>query len=120
MLDMVRKDIMPAVSGYTLKLSGALGAKKGCGLNLCVSYEETTLSHLCDLLGKITSEAADLEALVKNAEKMGKGQDAAEYYESKILPAMATLRKAVDAAETLTDRNDWPYPAYSEMLYGIE
>ncbi len=120
MLDMAKKDIMPAISGYTLKLSGALGAKRQCGVNLCVSYEENTLSRLCDLLGKIISSATALEELVKKAEAKGKGQTAAEYYCSVVLPAMAELRRFVDEAETITDRNDWPYPAYSEMLYGIE
>ncbi len=120
MLDMVKKDIMPAVSGYTLKLTAALASKKQCGAGLCVSYEENTLARLCELLGDIHEGTAALEMAVKGAEARGKDQTAAEYYESTVLPAMAALRASVDMAETLTDRKDWPYPAYSEMLYGIE
>ena len=120
MLDMVKKDIMPAISAYTRKLADGLNAKNACGIGLCTDYEAGILSRLCALLGEISACSDALEAELDRAKAIADIQGAAEYCKDKVIPAMEALRAAVDEAETCTDRNAWPYPSYSDLLYGIE
>ncbi len=120
MLDMVKKDIMPAVSAYTKKLADSISAKNALSMDLCVDYESGVLKKLCSILGLISAGAADLEATLAGVKAIDDRQKAAEYYRDRVLVAMKTLRTAVDEAETVTDRDAWPYPSYSQLLYGIE
>ena len=120
MLDMVNKDILPAVSAYTKKLTDALNAKKASPVKLDTSYEEETVSVLCGTLGGIFSAEKALEVALDGVKSASDRQVKAEYYRDKVIPAMKELRKVVDSAETVTDRSAWPYPSYSQLLYGIE
>ncbi|MBQ4648582.1 MAG: glutamine synthetase III [Clostridia bacterium] len=120
MLDMVNKDILPAVSAYTKKLTDALNAKKASPVKLDTSYEEETVSVLCGTLGGIFSAEKALEVALDGVKSASDRQAKAEYYRDKVIPAMKELRKVVDSAETVTDRSAWPYPSYSQLLYGIE
>ncbi len=120
MLDMVNKDILPAVSAYTRKLADGLGAKLAADLGLCVDYEKDILKKLCDLLGLISASGKALKAELASVKQISDRQTAAEYYRDKVIPVMNALRDAVDEAETITDRSAWPYPSYSQLLYGIE
>lgn len=118
MLDMLKKDIMPAVSRYTAFLANALERKQSIGAN--ARYEEQTLSHLCALLNDMEEGAIGLEKALSAAADIRNMQARAEYYESTVIAAMQGIRSAADEAETLTDRSAWPYPSYSDLLYGVE
>lgn len=118
MLDMLKKDIMPAVSKYTAFLATALEQKQSVGAN--ARYEEQTLSRLCTLLNDMEEDAIGLEKALSAAAGIRNMQARAEYYESTVIAAMQGIRSAADEAETLTDRTAWPYPSYSDLLYGIE
>lgn len=120
MLDMVNKDILPAVSAYTRKLADGLNAKLAVNSDLCVEYEKDILKKLCNLLGLISANGKALETELGNVKQITDRQAAAEYYRDNVIPIMKELRKAVDEAETVTDRSAWPYPSYSQLLYGIE
>ena len=120
MLDMVNKDILPAVSAYTKKLTDALNAKKASPVKLDTSYEEETVSVLCNTLGGIFAAEKALETALDGVKSASDRQAKAEYYRDNVIPAMKALRKVVDSAETVTDRTAWPYPSYSQLLYGIE
>ena len=118
MLDMLKKDIMPAVSGYTTKLAASLLTKKSA--SICTKYEEKTLSRLCRILDEINEGTCGLEEAMSGVKEIRNIQQRAEYYEGTVIPIMKKIRAAVDEAETLTDREAWPYPSYSALLYGIE
>ncbi len=120
MLDMVNKDILPAISAYTRKLADGFSAKLAVDSGLCVDYEKDILKRLCDLLGLISASGKALEAELASVKQISDRQTAAEYYRDKVIPVMNALRSAVDEAETITDRSAWPYPSYSQLLYGIE
>ena len=120
MLDMVNKDIMPAVSAYTKKLTDSLNAKTAANCGLCVDYEKDTLKKLCDNLGLIAARTKALKTAIDGVKSVSDRQAEAEYYRDNVIPTMKALRTAVDEAETVTDRNAWPYPSYSQLLYGIE
>lgn len=119
MVDMVKKDILPAVSSY-LKILAETGlAKKAFCSGIDCSYEETLVQKLSALCGNAFAQVADLENKLQNALDVPAGEPLAVYYKDVVLSAMFALRATVDEMETMTDAKYWPYPSYGELLFGV-
>ncbi|MBQ6876622.1 MAG: glutamine synthetase III [Lachnospiraceae bacterium] len=119
MVDMVKKDILPAVSAYLKTLAETGLAKKNFCPGIDLSYEETLVSKLSSLCGKVFAQVADLEEKLQKATDVPKGTNLAFYYKDVVLPVMSELRANVDEMETMTDAKYWPYPSYGELLFGV-
>jgi glutamine synthetase len=120
MIDMAKKDILPAVSSFIKKLSDTVVSKKTAISGMDCTYEETVVRELNSLLNNAFAKTEELENLLKTAKESGDcAQRTAEYYKDAVIPKMDELRKTVDRAETLTDRNCWPYPSYADLLFGV-
>ena len=119
MLEMVTRDILPAVNAYTGKLAADINAKVLAFGEPSAKVEKSIAQRLCVL----SSEAYDLVLLLTTAEKSAASQQnaekMAEAYLEKVIPLMNRLRAKVDAMETLTASEYWPFPTYGEMLFGI-
>ncbi|MGN0572853.1 MAG: glutamine synthetase III [Acutalibacteraceae bacterium] len=119
MIDMVNKDILPAVSKYVGKLSKTAATKKSCFAGADCTYEEKTATKLSALSGSIYSKVTDLENSfidLKNADGV---VEEAEMFKSVIIPKMQELRAVTDEAECITSAEYWPYPSYGELLFGV-
>ncbi|MDE7453200.1 MAG: glutamine synthetase III [Clostridia bacterium] len=118
MLDMVKQDIIPAVSEYVSVLCATVAAKQACeGLSCTV---EKALAKKLSILNDSAYAAAetlekDLAEIDKNDVKV-----ASQAMAHTIVPDMEKLRSFVDQAEKLTSSDYWPYPSYSEMLYRVK
>ena len=119
MLDMVRKDVLPAMSGYSASLAEAVSKKRAVSAALDTSYEESVLSTLCGLMGSAFAAANKLESDVDAAKKMADAEALADFFKSDVLDDMAALRSAVDSMESVAGSKAWPYPSYGELLYGV-
>jgi len=119
MVDMVKKDILPAVSAYLKTLAETGLAKKNFCPGIDLSYEETLVSKLSSLCGKVFAQVAELEEKLQKATDVPKGTNLAFYYKDVVLPVMSELRANVDEMETMTDAKYWPYPSYGELLFGV-
>ncbi len=120
MLDMAKKDLLPAVSGYCKKLSETIIAKKAAVSPVNCSYEEDTLQKLSDICGAMYRKTQDLEGCLLHLQM--KNLDALElarYYREKVFLAMNELRIAADEAESVMDRSFYPYPNYGDLLFGV-
>ena len=119
MVEMVMRDIIPAVNSYTGKLAADTNAKQALVGEAGVRVEKTLLKKLSTLNG----ETYDLVQALASAEKSAAAQEdherMAEAYLEKVIPLMERLRSKVDAMETLTASEYWPFPTYGEMLFGI-
>ena len=113
MTDMIRREILPAVSSYATDLAGRVTALKGAGVS--AKYESETLkkvSTLTDALADTCDKLSkDLDKVPEDATK------AMNYYHKTILSDMAKAREEADALETLTDEEYWPFPVYSDLLF---
>ena len=120
MVDMVRKDILPAVCGYGDKLAEAALHKKAALPSLKCGYELKNLENLSECTDRIYEGLLTLEEAIESV----KGDDGnlaqAKAYETRVIPAMKALRGYVDLAETMTAYKDWPYPTYADLLFGIK
>ena len=120
LLDMLRKDVLPAMSRFTGELAAAAHEKKKlCGESAC-RYEKTAAAELSARAAKLWDGA---EALEKAVRAIGDGRlstaSAVEICRGEILPEMETLRELSDGAELIMDRAAWPYPSYGEILTSV-
>lgn len=117
MIDMTKKDILPAVSAYMNELSTTAVNKKQIGVPTDIEVM---------LLNKLTALSVEayskLEALIVadsgRTEIEGNAAEAI-YAAEKIVPAMEDLRAVVDEMEVNTAAKYWPMPSYIELLFGV-
>ena len=120
MVDMVRKEILPAVEGYTAKLAGALAAKKAVVPTLTSKYETGLIEKLSGLIDRIDAAAEDLENALTVYHRIEDVTEAANTIRDVIIPKMEALRAPCDEAETCTAADMWPFPTYGDLLFGVK
>ena len=120
MVDMVRKEILPAVEEYTAKLAGALAAKKAVVPTLTGKYETGLIEKLSGLIDRIDAAAEDLENALTVYHRIEDVTEAANTIRDVIIPKMEALRAPCDEAETCTAADMWPFPTYGELLFGVK
>ena len=64
------------------------------------------------------TETAKLEAALAALPK-GNAEVCARYYCDSVLPKMGAVREAADVLESMTASEYWPYPTYSDLLFGV-
>jgi len=121
MINMVNKDILPAVSGFAKQLSDEIISKNAAIADIDCFYEKETLTNLSVLMSKAHKTVKELEEKVAkfNSDNYA-SQDMANYCKDEIIPLMENLREAVDSMETVCYRKYWPYPTYGDLLFGIK
>ena len=114
MVDMIRKQILPAVFDYTRDLAQGVALKQAAGVP-CKSETE--------LLNRLSTTADRLyetcEALNTHVQSIPTEQDLrrADYCHDVLLRDMAYARKDADTLEALVGKSRWPYPTYSDLLF---
>lgn len=120
MVDMVKKDILPAVSSYIKELAETGLAKKSFCPGADCTYEEDLVSRLSKLCGTVYTQVAELENKLAQAKTVPSGLATANYYKDVILSVMSALRANADEMETITDAKYWPYPSYGDLLFSVK
>ena len=119
MLDMTRREILPAVERYTKELSDTLAAKLAVIPGLPSRYETGAITKLSTLADQIDAQAGELEQAVLHLKTITSVTESAFYIRDAILSRMAALRVVCDEAETVTDERCWPFPTYGDLLFGV-
>lgn len=118
MIDMASKEILPAVVRYSKALADTVNSTREAGAD--TSVVSNLLCNVNALLMKTTGCLEDLKWKEKEGRSMksdAKGQ--AFFYRDTVVPAMAALRAPVDELETMVDREYWPFPVYSDLLFEV-
>jgi glutamine synthetase len=119
LLDMARRQILPAVSKYSDELATALFHKKNCGISLSAKMEETTLRKLADLSGKLYDTCDALERAISKAPAMDGGIKAACYYRDEVDARRQKASALINQLETITSAQHWPFPTYADILFSV-
>lgn len=120
MIDMAKKDMIPAVTSYVRELTDTALAKKALSDEIPTSVEEDLITSLSNKLVCFSKKTAELEnAVIGASEYEGDVLAYAKYYRESVFSVMTELRAIGDAMETETAADYWPYPSYGEMLYGV-
>ena len=115
MTDMIRRQILPAVSAFAGDLCSRAGTKKDLGA--CCQYEVSTACQIGSLTDALMAASdkleMDLSAIPADA------AEAMRYSHDVLIPDMDTARRAADQLETLTGSDRWPFPTYSDLLFSV-
>ncbi len=119
MVDMVRKNYLPAIEQYLYSLAQTTSLMKSVSSNVKCNYEISTMERLSELTDYILERVRDLE---KSLEELKGYEDvikASEFIRDDLIPKMEHLRKHVDEAEMLTSEDSWPFPSYGKILFSV-
>ena len=119
MVDMARKEILPAVETYLSDLSGTVAAKAAAVPGLACKYEKGIITKLSTLVDEIDDAAEALDSTLVRLKAVPDVTDAAYVIRDVVLQKMAELRVVCDEAETLTAAKYWPFPTYGDLLFGV-
>lgn len=119
MVDMARKEILPAVEVYLGDLSGTVAAKTAAVPGLACKYEKDLISKLSKLADEISDAASSLDTTLIRLKAIPDVTDAAYVIRDVVLQKMAELRVVCDEAESITADKYWPFPTYGDLLFGV-
>ena len=120
MVDMVQKDILPAVEAYSAALSGAAATKLALDTDTPCNYEKKLVKKLSALADQMDDKAEKLSLAIVKLKMVDGIEEEAATIRDEILPRMNELRVAADEAETVTAAKYWPFPTYGELLFGLK
>ena len=119
MVDMARKEILPAVEAYLGNLSGTVAAKTAAVPGLACKYEKDLISKLSKLADEISDAASSLDTTLIRLKAIPDITDAAYVIRDVVLQKMAELRVVCDEAESITADKYWAFPTYGDLLFGV-
>ena len=119
MVDMVRKNYLPAIVGYLGSLAGAVARMKSVSERVKCHYEISTMERLSELSDEILEQVEKLEAVLKDLQTYEDIIRTSEAVRDDVLPAMDALRSLVDEAEMLSPESCWPFPSYGKLLFSV-
>ena len=116
MVDMINKDIIPAVCSCISDLSQAAVNQQTLGLS--ASVEKTLLAKISPLAQKLYEESTLLGSLLEKKD-FANNCECARYYCDKVLAQMETARAIADELELSVGRKYWPFPSYGDLLFSV-
>lgn len=119
MVDMVRKNYLPAIEGYLYSLAKTTATMKSVSDHVKCNYEISTMERLSELTDYILERVEILEAALSELKGCSDIIRASESIRDDVLPKMEELRKYVDEAEMLTSEKCWPFPSYGKLLFSV-
>lgn len=120
MSNMAKKEILPAVSAYSTELSEAIIAKNQVSDLLDTTYERDTLQDVSSLTKEAFLALKKLDTAIETMHAMEDFEEKAGYVRDEIIPDMELLRKPCDELEEITPTEQWPFPTYGKLLFGIQ
>ncbi|MBQ7013743.1 MAG: glutamine synthetase III [Oscillospiraceae bacterium] len=117
MLDMARKQIIPAAVKVTKDVCDAALSKKQLGLD--AAFETGYASRLSGLTAGIGNAVNILDEKLTAAQAIADVEGAAKFCRSDVFTAMQSMRALVDELETIVSSKDWPMPSYTDLLFSV-
>ena len=117
MLDMIKKDILPATASYEKDLAETAAQKKNLGLG--AGFEEDLLKKISGFSESLYSETKKLETDVEKTPQNVETFEVAKYYRNTVFAQMEKTRKPADEIESLVGSKYWPYPTYGDLLFSV-
>ena len=119
MVDMVRKNYLPAIERYLFRLAETTSLMRQVSDKVKCNYEVSTMERLSELTDNILDSVVALEEALKTFKGLEDVFKSSAFVRDEMLPKMDTLRSYVDEAEMLTSQKDWPFPSYGQLLFSV-
>lgn len=120
MVDMAKREIVPAIDRYIKKLADTVVAKKTAVPTLTCAHEISLITKLSGLVEEADKAITNLDTALIKLKTIGEVTEAANYIRDHIIGKMAELRVVCDEAETLTPKALWPFPTYEDLMFGVK
>ena len=117
MIDMTKKEIIPAVIKYTTTVAQSVTAVKAVGAD--ASVQEASLADISKNLVAMNAALEKLEAATDKAASIEEPKAQAIAYRDEVFTTMSELREPADALEMLVDKSVWPFPTYGDLLFNV-
>lgn len=118
MIDMAKKEILPAAAKYIKDIAKTAELAKSCGAETV--FEEETVKEISALVTEMYKALGTLEADVQKVHSIEETQEMANFFHDTIFADMGALRVPADKIETLVGKEYWPYPTYSDLLFYVK
>lgn len=119
MIGMTRKQILPGVFKYVRDIAASIREVQGIGCDTQCRAQIDTLQKAQDLIDRIHREVGALEQIVADTFGSDDITSTANYYTTWVIPAMNSLREAVDSLESMVGYEYWPYPSYGALMFNV-
>ena len=119
MIDMAKKQIVPATIKYQTSLAESVNAIKAASSAVDTSVQEALMADISVNLKAMYAALAHLEEVTNKAEEMEEGAEQGHYYHDVVFAAMDELRKPADKLEMLVAKSAWPFPSYGDLIFEV-
>lgn len=119
MLEMVKKDIIPAICNYSKDLTEGALAKKNLSSDIDVSLETSLVSKISSLSACLSKKTAELDKVLLDAKDIDNNEELAKFYHDTVLSQMNEVRAIADELETIVGKGYWPFPTYTDLLFSV-
>ena len=117
MIDMAKKQIIPAVIRYTTTVANSVKAVEDVGVS--AEVQRIVLSDCTKNLKLMNDALIKLEMAVEKAALITEPKKQAVAYRDEVFTAMAELRAPADALEMIVDAKEWPMPTYADLMFNV-
>ena len=117
MVDMAKKQYIPAVMEYTRTLADTVLAVKSAGADATV--QTTVLKSISEKLAEAQAAETALEDKLAEAAGIEDPKKLAFFYKDVVHTAMDDLRTPVDELEMMVDKKVWPVPTYGDLIFEV-
>ena len=119
MVDMARKQIVPAVERYAADVAGAASVRVSLVPEVSCGYEKKLVKKLSGLMEQMDGRIDELAEAVRQLHDLSSVEEESCAIRDSVIPKMNELRAVADEAESVTADDYWPFPTYGELLFGV-
>ncbi|MBQ2933921.1 MAG: glutamine synthetase III [Clostridia bacterium] len=119
MLQMVKRDVIPAISAYEYVLCSTVEKKRSISGDINCDAEVEVIEKLATFNEHLNRLVKELETAVDKSQATADLLARAKGYCGKVLFIMDNIRHITDEAETIVASEYWPYPTYGDILFNI-
>ena len=119
MLDMAKKDILPACLAYEKSLAETAAAKKAIGLSVENAPETALVKRIDGLCAELAARTEAVEKKAECAKNSAGVLEKAHFVCEELHTAMSSLRATADELETMVSAEYWPFPTYRDLLFSV-
>ncbi|MCQ2455098.1 MAG: glutamine synthetase III [Clostridia bacterium] len=117
--EMVKRDIMPAVSKALKEICLTADALKSALRKDALKAQKDIIEKLSEYYENLYGYVNELDIKTEEAQNVADPLKRAEFYNETVLSLMEKIRAVTDDAETLVPRKNWPYPTYGDLLFKV-
>ncbi len=117
MIDIIKKEILPASIAYQSELVSLINGKKLCGIEY--EPEKALALKLSTLTVALYKKLEELENVLINEKSIEDSLESAKYYRNSVFMKVTELRLIIDELETIVAKKHWNLPTYADILYSV-